>query len=90
MLLSVDLYSPHNRNKMTKREFIRNNYQVLNGEISRESLGDCYDDVYLNGHIVINCKQVKKKQQQCFPFYRPYGAIFEIKPVELKLLSCNC
>jgi len=95
MLLSVDLYSPHVRNKMSKREYIKNNHQVLNGEVSRETLGDFYDDVYLNGHIVpSHCKQVNKrkggKRQHCFPFYRPYGAIFEIKPIELKLLSCNC
>ena len=97
MLLSVDLYSPHVKNKMSKREFIRNNYQVLNGEVPRDCLGDCYDDVYLNGHIVAehHCKQQMtqkgaKRRQHCFPFYRPYGAIFEIKPIEIKLLSCNC
>lgn len=96
MLLSVDLFSPHVKNKMSKREFIRNNYQVLNGEVARDCLGDCYDDVYLNGHIVAahhRTQQVKRKggkKQHCFPFYRPYGAIFEMKPIELKILSCNC
>lgn len=92
LLLSVDLYSPHVKNKMSKREFIRNNYQVLEGSVSRESLGDIYDDVYLNGHIVVNSISMKKngRKPPCFPFYRPYGAIFEFKPIELKLLSCNC
>ena len=73
MLLSVDLYSPHVKNKMSKREFIRNNYQVLNGGVARDCLGDCYDDVYLNGHIVAahhRTQQVKRKggkKQHCFP-----------------------
>jgi len=88
LLLSVDLYSPHVKNKMSKREFIRNNRQVLT-DANADVLGDLYDDVYLNGHIVPNsCQQIKAKKHR-FPFYRPYGAIFEFKPIELRL-TCSC
>merc|ERR1711881_34720 len=51
LLLSVDLYSPQVKNKMSKREFIRNNRQVVT-DASRDVLSDMYDDVYVNGHIV--------------------------------------
>ncbi|XP_057313835.1 F-box only protein 8-like [Hydractinia symbiolongicarpus] len=89
LLLSVDLYSPHVKNKMSKREFIRNNRQVLM-DANRDMLGDIYDDVYLNGHIVPHNKQIgTTKKKHRFPFYRPYGAIFEFKPIELKL-NCSC
>ena len=90
LLLSVDLYSPHVKNKMSKREFIRNNRQVL-ADANRDSLSDIYDDVYLNGHIVPNYVKsgTKNKEQHRFPFYRPYGAIFEFKPIEIKL-NCAC
>lgn len=76
---------------MSKREFIRNNRQVLDGDVSRDLLSDIYDDVYLNGHIVPNCKQVgdTSKKQPRFPFYRPYGAIFEFQPIHIKL-TCSC
>jgi len=81
LLLSVDLYSPHVKNKMTKREFIRNNRQVI-PEASADLLGDMYDDVYLNGHIAANYTQPNQvKKQKRFPFYRPYGAVFELKPM---------
>lgn len=88
LLLSVDLYSPHVKNKMSKREFIRNNRQVL-ADANRDSLSDIYDDVYLNGHIVPNYVKTGTKKEHRFPFYRPYGAIFEFKPIEMKL-NCAC
>lgn len=89
VLLSVDPYSPHVKNKMSKREFIRNNRQVLT-DANRDMLSDLYDDVYMNGHIVPNfSKGAKKDPGHRFPFYRPYGAIFEFRPLEMKL-SCTC
>lgn len=90
VLLSVDLYSPHVKNKMSKREFIRNNRQVLT-DANRDTLSDLYDDVYMNGHIVPNFSKngAKKEPPHRFPFYRPYGAIFEFKPIEMKL-NCAC
>ena len=89
LLLSVDLYSVHVKTKMSKREFIRNNRQVLQ-DANRDTLSDIYDDVYINGHIVPNCTQMKgHRKKHRFPFYRPYGAIFELKPIELKL-TCSC
>jgi len=91
LLLSVDLYSPHVKNKMSKREFIRNNRQVV-ADANRDVLSDMYDDVYLNGHIVPDFDHRSRnnnRRQNRFPFYRPYGAIFEFKPSELKL-NCSC
>ncbi|XP_014678467.1 PREDICTED: F-box only protein 8-like isoform X2 [Priapulus caudatus] len=50
ILLSVDLFCPHVKNKMSKREFIRN----VRGAIpnSNDDLaGHLYDNIYLVGHI---------------------------------------
>uniref|UniRef100_T1IQX0 SEC7 domain-containing protein n=1 Tax=Strigamia maritima TaxID=126957 RepID=T1IQX0_STRMM len=50
ILLSVDLCSPHVKNKMSKREFIRN----VRNAIQRpddELSGHLYDNIYLIGHI---------------------------------------
>lgn len=96
LLLSVDLYSPHVKNKMSKREFIRNNRQVVM-DANRDVLSDMYDDVYMHGHIVPNFDRrsgpnnnnSSNNKEHRFPFYRPYGAIFEFKASELKL-SCSC
>ncbi|XP_065668225.1 F-box only protein 8 isoform X2 [Hydra vulgaris] len=88
LLLSVDLYSPHVKTKMSKREFIRNNRQVLQN-INVELMSDIYDDVYLNGHIVDDCHSLQNAKHRQFPFYRPYGAIFELKPLPMKL-TCSC
>ena len=74
LLLSVDLYSPHVKNKMSKREFIRNNRQVI-VEANRDLLGDLYDDIYLNG-IAATPLNVNRKLRQPF---RPYGVLFELK-----------
>jgi len=90
LLLSVDLYSPHVKNKMSKREFIRNNRQVMD-DVSTDVLSDMYDDVYLNGHVVAGDRrgEREKGRAQRFPFYRPYGAIFDFKPIPVKL-NCAC
>ena len=50
IMLSVDLISPHVKNKMSKREFIRNLRQAAGG-ISDDTLGHMYDNVYLTGHV---------------------------------------
>jgi len=91
LLLSVDLYSPHVKNKMSKREFIRNNRPMM-ADVSADTLSDIYDDVYMNGHVVPSAQKDTPKDgshRRRFPFYRPYGAIFEFKPMEMKL-SCSC
>ena len=64
ILLSVDHTSPHVKNKMSKREFIRNicsavqfqrNNHVHNDNmatvVDRDFAGHLYDNVYLVGHI---------------------------------------
>ncbi|XP_019854895.1 PREDICTED: F-box only protein 8-like isoform X1 [Amphimedon queenslandica] len=50
ILLSVDLTSPHVKNKMSKREFIRNLRPTVTG-ISDDTLGHMYDNIYLSGHV---------------------------------------
>ena len=75
LLLSVDLYSPHVKNKMSKREFIRNSRQIV-ADINRDLLSDLYDDVYLNGHIAGMPMKMNMKLRQPF---RPYGVLFELK-----------
>jgi len=66
ILLSVDLSSPQVKNKMSKREFIKNicratqpeqnnNMQPDNAPqqamIDREFAGHLYDNIYLVGHV---------------------------------------
>nr|XP_032836817.1 F-box only protein 8 isoform X2 [Petromyzon marinus] len=51
ILLSVDLTSPHVRNKMSKREFIRNTRRAA-PSVSPDFAGHLYDNVYLVGHVV--------------------------------------
>lgn len=53
IMLSVDLSSPHVKNKMSKREFIRNVRQAVHRQ-DDELFGHLYDDVYLRGHIAPN------------------------------------
>ena len=48
--MSVDLTSPHVKNKMSKREFIRNLRQAT-PDVSNELLGHMYDNIYLSGHV---------------------------------------
>ncbi|CAI2729957.1 unnamed protein product [Schistosoma spindalis] len=52
IMLSVDLWSPSIKNKMSKREFIRNTRQVAT-TTSDEFLGNLYDNVYIVGHVVL-------------------------------------
>lgn len=49
-MLSVDLGSPHIKNKMSKREFIRNTRQAAEG-INDDFAGHLYDNIYLIGHV---------------------------------------
>jgi len=56
ILLSVDLSSPHVKNKMSKREFIRNTRNAVSREAGApedvdDSLGAFYDNVFLRGHV---------------------------------------
>lgn len=53
IMLSVDLCSPHVKNKMSKREFIRNVRHAIH-RTDDELYGHLYDDVYLRGHIAPN------------------------------------
>ena len=50
IMLSFDLSSPHIKNKMSKREFIKNVRRAAR-EISEELAGHLYDNIYLVGHI---------------------------------------
>jgi len=55
IMLSVDLTSPHVKNKMSKREFIRN---VRHATAVDDVLsGHLYDDIYLRGHIANSNKR---------------------------------
>jgi len=50
ILLSVDLCSPAVKNKMSKREFIRNTRNAL-PNLNSDFTGHLYDNIYLNGNI---------------------------------------
>jgi len=50
IMLSVDLTSPHVKNKMSKREFIKNTRRAAS-RVSEDLVGDLYDNVYLVGHV---------------------------------------
>lgn len=50
ILLSVDLSSPAVKNKMSKREFIKNTRNAL-PNINTDFTGHLYDNIYLNGNI---------------------------------------
>jgi F-box protein 8 len=50
ILLSVDLSSPAVKNKMSKREFIKNTRNAL-PSVNADFTGHLYDNVYLNGNI---------------------------------------
>ncbi|KAI5107675.1 F-box only protein 8, partial [Silurus meridionalis] len=50
ILLSIDLSSPHVKNKMSKREFIRNTRRAAQN-ISEDFVGHLYDNIYLIGHV---------------------------------------
>ena len=54
ILLSVDLTSPHVKNKMSKREFIRNTRNAVpdtDDDDRDETFGRMYDNVFLRGHV---------------------------------------
>jgi len=50
IMLSVDLCSPHVKNKMSKREFIKNTCRAVD-ELSGDLAGHMYDNIYLAGHV---------------------------------------
>lgn len=50
ILLSVDLASPHVKNKMSKREFIKNTCRAAQ-EVDGDFAGHLYDNIYLIGHV---------------------------------------
>ena len=52
IMLSVDLTSPHVKNKMSKREFIKNLRRATpRQEVTDDVLGHMYDNIYLSGHV---------------------------------------
>ena len=55
VMLSNDLRNPSIKNKMSKREYIKNTMQALNGQdngpIDCDYLGHVYDNIYLIGHV---------------------------------------
>ncbi|CAL1540693.1 unnamed protein product [Lymnaea stagnalis] len=50
IMLSVDLCSPQVKNKMSKREFIKNTCRAVS-EVSGDLAGHMYDNIYLAGHV---------------------------------------
>lgn len=50
IMLSVDLTSPHVKNKMSKREFIKNTRRAAE-EVDDDLAGHLYDNIYLIGHV---------------------------------------
>lgn len=50
IMLSVDLCSPHVKNKMSKREFIKNTCRAVS-ELNGDLAGHMYDNIYLAGHV---------------------------------------
>lgn len=74
ILLSVDLTSPHVKNKMSKREFIRNTRNAIL-QLSRNQddlFGEMYDNVFLRGHVsdaAADGKSPQNAQQQFIPGY---------------------
>lgn len=50
IMLSVDLTSPHVKNKMSKREFIKNTRRAAEG-VDDDLAGHLYDNIYLIGHV---------------------------------------
>lgn len=82
ILLSVDLGSPHVKNKMTKREFIRNTRNAVAGqppvgprgvragdEDASELLGEMYDNVFLRGHVSGEGKTLMSQHLRFIPGY---------------------
>jgi F-box protein 8 len=57
ILLSVDLTSPAVKNKMSKREFIKNTRNAL-PDLNPDFTGHLYDNIYLNGNIASNSREI--------------------------------
>lgn len=53
IMLSVDLCSPHVKNKMSKREFIKNTKRATLG-VDEDLAGHLYDNIYLIGHVAVS------------------------------------
>jgi len=81
ILLSVDLTSPHVKNKMSKREFIRNTRGAVRAEQNAldrapaddDLFGQLYDNVFIRGHIA---DQSEVKFGQTRQFVPGYLALF--------------
>ena len=79
ILLSVDLGSPHVKNKMSKREFIRNTRNAIiragprqlrgHDDDGSELFGEMYDNIFLRGHVSGEGKSLLKHQQRFVPGY---------------------
>jgi len=75
ILLSVDLSSPHVKNKMSKREFIRNTRGAVEAEgagptVDDDLFGSLYDNVFLRGHVADQEVPLEKGcKQQFVPGY---------------------
>lgn len=53
IMLSVDLCSPAVKNKMSKREFIKNTQRATLG-VDEDLAGHLYDNIYLIGHVAVS------------------------------------
>nr|ACO10611.1 F-box only protein 8 [Caligus rogercresseyi] len=73
ILLSVDLSSPHVKNKMSKREFIRNTRNAVGNDrpVSRgdDIFGEMYDNVFLRGHVSCGYQEIQNNKMQFVPGY---------------------
>ncbi|CAB4062256.1 FBXO8 [Lepeophtheirus salmonis] len=73
ILLSVDLSSPHVKNKMSKREFIRNTRNAVGNDrplsTGDEIFGEMYDNVFLRGHVSCGSQQIHHNKMQFVPGY---------------------
>lgn len=58
IMLSVDLANPKIKNKMSKREFIRNVRRALL-RMDDDLYGHFYDDIYVRGHVA-SCRTKKQ------------------------------
>merc|ERR1711899_652396 len=65
--------SPHVKNKMSKREFIRNTRGAVGAEVGRgleeDLYGSLYDNIFLRGHIADEERPVDQDKQQFVPGY---------------------
>lgn len=70
IMLSKDFECPQIKNKMSKREFIRNTRQATRQVIDAELLGHLYDNVYLEGNIAVgnSVSPTEVSQKRSYPF----------------------